>query len=168
MEDEQVRGRLGEVRHEVLAVDYREDKPEEGAAARRAAEVAIYDYDRDILVVAAFDLHAGAVLEVYEREGAAPPIAASEFASALELVGALPEFGEAVRREDADVVAFPASSYAFEGNPRRARHRGCMLYVTGARDELLGATVDLSANEVVADDELPDILRPERTSASGS
>ena len=168
MEDEQVRGRLADVRHEVLAVDYREDKPEEGTAARRAAEVAIYDYDRDILVVAAFDLYSGAVFEVYEREGAAPPIAAAEFASALELVGELPEIGEAVRREDADVVAFPAPSYAFDGSPRRARHRGCMLYVTGPRNEVLGVTVDLSAREVVPDDELPDILRPDRASASGT
>jgi hypothetical protein len=167
-EDEQVGGRLGEDRHEVLAVDYREDKPEEGAAARRAAEVAIYDYDRDILVVAALDLYSGEVFEVSEREGAAPPIAAAEFASTVELVGELPGIGDVVRREDADVVAFPAPSYAFDGNPRRARHRGCMLYVTGPRDEVLGATVDLSAREVVPDDELPDILRPDRMSASGS
>jgi hypothetical protein len=168
MADEQVRGRIGEVRHEVLAVDHREDKPEEGAPARRAAEVAIYDYDRDLLVVAAFDLYSGEVFEVYEREGAAPPIAPAEFAAALELVGELPEIGEAVRREDTDAVAFPTPSYAFEDNPQRARHRGCTLYVTGRRDELLDATVDLSAREVVPNEELPDILRPDRASASGT
>lgn len=168
MQDEQVRERLSGIRHEVLAVDYREDKPEEGESASRAAEVGIYDYDRDVLVVAAFDLYSGEVFELYEREGAAPPIAPAEFEHAAELVGELPSIGEALRREDADTVAFPTPSYAFYANPERARHRGCTLYVTAREGEVLAATVDLSAMEVVPDDELPDILRPDRASASGA
>src|SRR5262245_34457071 len=75
MTDERVRERLRGVRHETLAVDYRADKPEEGRPASRAAEVGIYDYDRDVLVVAAFDLYEGAVFEIFERPGA-PPISA--------------------------------------------------------------------------------------------
>ena len=168
MKDEQVGERLSGVRHEVLAVDYREDKPEEGGSPSRAAEVGIYDYDRDVLVVAAFDLYSGAVFELYEREGAAPPIAPAEFESARELLGDVPAIGEALRSENADAVAFPTPSYGFDANPRRARHRGCTLYVTARSGEIVGATVDLSAMEVVPDDELPDILRPDRTSASGA
>jgi len=168
MNDQQVRRRLSGIRHEVLAVDYREDKPDEGRPASRAAEVAIYDYDRDVLVVAAFDLYSGEVFELYERKGAAPPIAPAEFENARELVGEYPAIGEALRRENADTVAFPTPSYAFDANPRRANHRGCTLYVTAGTGEVLATTVDLSAMEVVPDDELPDILQPDRTSASSS
>jgi hypothetical protein len=164
MNDDRVRERLSGVRHEILAVDYREEKPEEGWSSSRAAQVGIYDYDRDVLVVAAFDLHSGAVSELDEREGAAPPIASAEFDRARELVGDVPGIGEALRREDSDAVAFPTPSYAFDANPRRARHRGCTLYATAGSGEVVAATVDLSAMEVVPDDELPDILRPDRTS----
>ena len=168
VKDDQVRERLSGVRHEVLTLDYREDKPEEGRSPSRFAEVGIYDYDRDVLVVAAFDLYSGTVVELYEREGAAPPIAAAEFEHARELVAELPVIGEALRREDADTVAFPTPRYAFDANPRRDRHRGCTLYVTAREGEVVSATVDLSAMEVVPDDELHDILRPARATAPGA
>jgi len=159
MTDERVRERLSGVRHEVITVDYREDKPEEGRPASRATEVGIYDYDRNVLVVAAFDLYEGAVFEIFERT-AAPPISSAEFEQARELVAEVPGVGEALRAEDSDAVAFPTPSYAFDANPRRAEHRGCTVYVTSPRGEVMAATVDLSAMEVVPDDELPDVLRP--------
>jgi hypothetical protein len=162
--DERVRGRLDGVRYEVLAVDYREEKPEEGRPSSRAAQVGIYDYDRDVLVVAVFDLYSGAVSDVYDREGAAPPIAPAEVDQARELVSDVPGIGEALRRDGSDAVAFPTPSYAFDANPRRARHRGCTFYATGGDGEVRAVTVDLSAMEVVPDDELPDILRPDRAS----
>jgi len=99
MADERVRERLGGIRHEVLAVDYREDKPEEGGARSRGAEVGIYDYDRDVLVVAAFDLYSGEVFEIFERVRAAPPVAPAEFERARELVAEVPGVGEAIRAE---------------------------------------------------------------------
>jgi hypothetical protein len=168
MQDSRLRQRLSGVRHEVLAVDYREDKPVEGEPPSRAAEVGIYDYDRDVLVVAAFDLYSGVVFELYEREQAAPPIAPTEAERARDLARELPAMGEAIQRDDSDMVAFPSPCYAFEANPRRARHRGCTLYATGREGEVLSVTVDLSAMEIVPDDELPDILRSGRTSASGT
>jgi hypothetical protein len=164
MSDERVRGQLGGERHEVLAVDYREEKPAEGRPFSRTAQVGIYDYDRDVLVVAAFDLYSGAVSEVYDREGAAPPIAAVEVDQARALVNDVPDIREALRREGSDAVAFPTPSYAFDANPRRARHRGCTFYATGGDGEVRATTVDLSAMEVVPDDELPDVLRPDRAS----
>src|SRR5712691_5402945 len=51
----QVRERLGQVRNRVLAVDYREEKPEKGKRTIRLAEVGFYDYDHDVLVVAVID-----------------------------------------------------------------------------------------------------------------
>jgi hypothetical protein len=164
MSDERVRGRLGGERHEVLAVDYREEKPAEGRPFSRTAQVGIYDYDRDVLVVAAFDLYSGAVSEVYDREGAAPPIAAVEVDQARALVNDVPGMREALRREGSDAVAFPTPSYAFDANPRRARHRGCTFYATGGDGEVRATTIDLSAMDVVPDDELPDVLRPDRAS----
>jgi len=164
MSDERVRGRLGGERQEVLAVDYREEKPAEGRPFSRTAQVGIYDYDRDVLVVAAFDLYSGAVSEVYDREGAAPPIAAVEVDQARALVNDVPGMREALRREGSDAVAFPTPSYAFDANPRRARHRGCTFYATGGDGEVRATTVDLSAMDVVPDDELPDVLRPDRAS----
>jgi hypothetical protein len=164
MSDERVRGRLGGERHEVLAVDYREEKPAEGRPFSRTAQVGIYDYDRDVLVVAAFDLYSGAVSEVYDREGAAPPIAAVEVDQTRALVNDVPGMREALRREGSDAVAFPTPSYAFDANPRRARHRGCTFYATGGDGEVRATTIDLSAMDVVPDDELPDVLRPDRAS----
>ena len=118
MQDEQVRERLSGIRHEVLAVDYREDKPEEGESASRRSRGRDLRLRPRRAVVAAFDLYSGEVFERYEREGAAPPIARAEFEHAAELVGELPSIGEALRREDADTVAFPPPSYAFYANPR--------------------------------------------------
>ena len=164
MNDDRVRERLSGVRHEVLAVDYRQEKPEEGRPSSRAAQVGIYDYDRDVLVVAGFDLYSGGVSEVYDREGAAPPIAAVEVDQARALVNDVPGMREALRREGSDAVAFPTPSYAFDANPRRARHRGCTFYATGGDGEVRATTVDLSAMDVVPDDELPDVLRPDRAS----
>jgi hypothetical protein len=166
MNDERVSERLSGVRYEVIAVDYRDDKPEEGAPASRAAHVGIYDYDRDVLVIAAFNLYSGAIFELYEREGAAPPITPTEFEYARELLSNSPGIGEALGREGSDAVAFPTPSYAFDATPRRARHRGCTLYVTAHEGEVLAATIDLSAMEVVPDEELPDILRPAHASSA--
>ena len=164
--DHQVRARLDGVRYEILAVDYREDKPAEQGSVVRAGEVAMYDYDRDVLVVAAVDLRSGSLLELFEREGAAPPITAAELAIAVELVTQRGPFREALARHPERVAAFPTPSYAFDANPRRARHRGCTVYASGPRGESIAATVDLTARELVPDTELPDVLRSDHQPAS--
>jgi hypothetical protein len=160
LREDRVRQRLGKVRHRVLAVDYREDKPDGDRTATRMAEVAIYDYDHDVLVVAAIDLRAGVVVDLYEREGIAPPITSEELDEARRIVVAeRPELRRTLLRENALMVAFPTPSYAFEANPDRRRHRGCMLYFAEARNRERLVTVDLSASRVVPDEELPEILR---------
>lgn len=157
--DGRVRERLARSRYRVIAADYREDKAPEGEPVPRLAEVGAYDYDRDGLVVAVVDLRAGAVLEVFEREGAAPPISPEELEEARELASRAPGVQEVLSAPGAQVVAFPTPSYAFEARRGAERHRGCALYLGGPDTREIGVVVDLSARELVPDEELPEILR---------
>jgi hypothetical protein len=155
LQEVRVRERLARVRQRVLAVDWREDKPNDNGPPTRLADVAVYDYDNDVLVVAAVDLREGTVTELVEREGAAPPISEEELAEAREIAGQAGSWPE----DDATTVAFPVPRYAFESKPERQRHRGCTLYRDSGGERDLSITVDLSAREVVPDHELPDVLR---------
>jgi hypothetical protein len=158
LDDERVRERLADTRHRVLTADYREDKAD-ADEVRRLAEIGVYDYDNDVLVVAVVDLRSGAVTEVSEREGVAPPITAEELEEARELVAGVSGVRSALTRSRARVVAFPTPSYAFETNPDAQRHRGCVLYGRELGGETASVVVDLSARRVVPDDELAEILR---------
>jgi hypothetical protein len=154
--DETVRRRLDGTRYRVLAVDYREDKPNGDQVPSRLAEVVLYDYDRDVLVVAAMHLRDGRLVELYERAGA-PPVSDEELDEARRLLAEVPEMARALSVEGAPVVAFPTPNYAFEGE--RARHRGCTVYVGVEGGDDVVATVDLSALAVIPNEELPEILR---------
>lgn len=161
--DERVEERLRDARHRTLTVDYREDKAPEGDPPSRLADAGFYDYDRDVLVVATVDLRSGGVVDVSEREGAAPPITHEELEEARDIAARRPGAAEVWADRRAPVVAFPTPSYAFAARPGSLRHRGCVLYAAGSRDEeSWSVVVDLSAREVVPDDELPEILRSRR------
>jgi Cu2+-containing amine oxidase len=156
--DSRVRERLAESRHRVLAVDYREDKDDEGRVVRRA-EVAIYNYDRDALIGVLIDPRTGAVTDIAEREGVTPPITDEERAEAIQLASSGRVAAAAFRRRDAEIVAFPTPSYAFDSERSRRGHRGCTLYVRTGRGNEVAITVDLSAREVVPNDRLPEVLQ---------
>jgi hypothetical protein len=81
--DSRVRERLDGVRHRALAVDYREEKGADGELIR-LGEVAIYDYDRDALVIVSVDGQTGEVADVREATGA-PPITDEELDEAVRL-----------------------------------------------------------------------------------
>jgi hypothetical protein len=164
-----VQQRIAGVRSRVLAVDYREDKPAGDGRPTRMAEVVLYDYDRDVLVVAAVDLRTGALVDVYEREGVAPPITDEERDEARRLAASeIPALRAALGRKNASVVAFPTPSYAFESSPDRRRHRGCTLYVGAGRGPVRAVTVDLSAGRIVPEQELPEVLRSRGAGRPGS
>ena len=76
--------RLAAVRHRVLAVDYREEKAPNGDLVH-LGDVAVYDYDRDALLIVTVDGQTGEVVRVREAVGA-PPITDDERAEALDLV----------------------------------------------------------------------------------
>lgn len=157
-----LRRRLGGARNRVVAVDYREDKPKRGQRPVRLAEVGFYDYDRDVLVVAVVDPLAGKLVELFEREGSTPPISAEELDEALGLLRHVPEFRAAARSKRARIAAFPTPSYAFTSDSGRERHRAAVLYVETAQGAANQAVVDLSAREVVPDEEIDESLRRQR------
>jgi hypothetical protein len=154
--DGRVRERLNGVRHRVLAVDYREEKAARGELVR-LGDVALYDYDRDALLIVTVDGQTGEVVEVREAVGA-PPITDEERAEALDLAAQASESARAFTRESR-VVAFPTPSYAFDAEPKRYGHRGCTLYVALDRGAVAAVTVDLSAREIVPNERLPEVLR---------
>jgi hypothetical protein len=155
--EEAVRERLAGCRWRVLTVDHRVDKADGNLVPPRLAEVGIYDYDRDVLVVAAVDLRAGTLVQLFERDGSAPPITPDELEDAGLLLQEVPKVARALRVDGAAVTAFPTPSYAFEGE--RQRHRGCTVYAQTEPHQVAVATVDLSARELVPDDQLHVSLR---------
>jgi hypothetical protein len=155
--DRRVRERLDGVRHRVLAVDYREEKDADGELIR-FGDVAIYDYDRDALIVASVDGRSGEVADVREATGS-PPITEDEIQEAVRLAAGVPGAARTVARKRAEIVAFPTPSYAFDAEPDRKGHRGCTLYVRAGRGGVAALTVDLSAREVVPEERLPEVLR---------
>jgi hypothetical protein len=160
--DGRVRKRLDGVRHRVLAVDYREEKDADGGLVR-LGEVALYDYDRDTLIIASVDARSGEVADVREATGS-PPITDEERDEAIRLAAGASGAARTVVRKRAQIVAFPTPSYAFDAEPDRKGHRGCTLYVRAGRGGVAALTVDLSAREVVPEERLPDVLhsRPAR------
>jgi hypothetical protein len=155
--DRRVRARLEGVRFRVLAVDYREEKDAAGQLLR-FGDVAVYDYDRDVLILASVDARSGEVAEVREGTGA-PPITDEERDEAIRLAADAASPDQAVVRRRAQVVAFPTPTYAFDAEPDRMGHRGCTLYVRAGRGGVAAVTVDLSAREVVPEERLPEVLR---------
>ena len=156
--EEPVRRRLEGVRHRVVAVDYREDKPAGDADGPvRLAEVFIYDYDSDVLVVAVLHLGEGELAELDERAGS-PPISAEELDEARRILRDQPEIARELRDDGVPMVAFPTPGYAFTGH--RDRHRGCTVFAGTAAGGEVMATVDLSAGSIVPDEDLPaELLR---------
>jgi len=156
LEDERVRARLEGARYRVLAVDFREEeKPAaEGHWPWPLAEVGIYDYDKDLLVVAVFDLRQGIVLDLQERRGVKPPVTDEELEAARSLVSSDHPHYTHLFQPATSAVAFPTPS--FLADHARAAHRCVTLYVSPepGGPEVTEITVDLSAEEMVPDEEL--------------
>jgi hypothetical protein len=156
LKDARVQERLRDVRHSVLTVDYVEDKGGAGQVIRRG-EVGIYDYERDVLVVASIDPTRSVVADLSERKGVQPPITAEERDEAIRLLTGH-ELAAQFARRRSEVVAFPTPTYAFDAEPERRGHRGCTLYVRAGRGRVVAATIDLTARELVPDERLPEGL----------
>jgi hypothetical protein len=118
------------------------------------AEVGIYDYDKDLLVVAVFDLRQGIVLDLQERRGVKPPVTDEELEAARSLVSSDHPHYTHLFQPATSAVAFPTPS--FLADHARAAHRCVTLYVSPepGGPEVTEITVDLSAEEVVPDEEL--------------
>lgn len=152
---EQVRTRLQGRRHAVVALDYREDalggnKDE----LVPLAEVGIYDYQKDVLCVALINLSEGTLVDLLERQGVQPPISTDETAAARGLALRSEHLTQSLNRVDLDVVAFPTPRYRLDA--ARARHRCATLYFFPQqnRHDVTEVVVDLSAQELVPEEEL--------------
>jgi hypothetical protein len=151
--DERVRARVEGVRYRVLAADYREDKPTgEEKRLRRLAEVGLYDYDKDVLVVAVVDLHDGVVLGIEERPGVQPPVTEDEIRAASKLITSSHPYHTRFHQPGTAVVAFPTPRY-IPGHARE-KHRCVTLYFSPDPGVETQITVDLVAEGVVPPEEL--------------
>jgi hypothetical protein len=165
LEEDRVRSRLEGRRFHVVAADYREDKArEDGARTPRLAEIGLYDYDEDVLVVAVVDPRRGGLLDLEERRGTRPPISDEELEEAKRLADHAGRISLRSKRVASRVVAFPTPSYRL--TDERAYHRCCTLYApsTRAGGETVEVVVDLSRRELVPEAE----LRPGPPSAGGT
>lgn len=161
LNDPHVRERLADARHRVVGADLREDKPEgEDTPSPRLAEVGVYDYDHDALLVAIANLRTGEVVGLEERTGVQPPLSAEELAEAKHIVLQDPEFQSAAQHPDLQAVAFPARA-AFSDGHRRYGHRLVTVTLWTGQEQsskVAEAAVDLSRRELVpvAEADLPD------------
>lgn len=151
--DPRVRTRLGEARHGVVDVDFREeaDKARGALTIVRLAEVLIYDYDRNQLLVAVVDVRTGAVEDIEERPGIQPRAIPPEVDQARALVLSHDRFADLRSVPGLEVAAFPAR-VAFNTTHPRGGHRCFRLYfwTSGEASRRVGeAAVDLSTQELI-------------------
>jgi hypothetical protein len=155
LDDPQVAERRAGKRSRVVGIDLRKEKPRDGGSIEpRLAEVGIYDYDDNVLIVHIIDLREGVVAAIEERRGYQPSIAAEEIEEARNIVLAHPEFQSLKEYSELEVVAFPARAAVTESHPGFG-HRCATLYfwTSGEHPERVSqAVVDLSAQEVVPGD----------------
>lgn len=153
--DPQVAKRLEGKRSRVVGTDFREEKPRDGEKiAPRLAEVGIYDYDDNVLIVSIIDLRKGVVAAIEERREYHPSLAAEEIEEAKNIALAHPEFQSLREYSELEVVAFPARAAVTESHPGFG-HRCVTLYFwTGGQQpqRVSQAVVDLSTQTVVPGD----------------
>ncbi len=155
LDDPQVAQRLDGKRYRVVGTDFREEKSKDGEkAAPRLAEVGIYEYDANVLIVPVIDLHRGVVAAIEERRGYHPSLAAEEIEEAKNIALANKHFQSLKKYSELEVVAFPARAAVTESHPGFG-HRCVTLYfwTSGKQPKRVGqAGVDLSAQNVVPGD----------------
>ena len=155
LNDPQVAERLKGKRSRVMGVDFREEKPSDAKKIEtRLAEVGIYDYDDDLLIIPIIDLHQGVVAAIEERRGYHPSLAVEEIEEAKDIALADPEFQSLKQYSELEVVAHPARAAITESNPGFG-HRCVTLYFWAGGKQpkrLSQAVVDLSAQKLVPGD----------------
>jgi Cu2+-containing amine oxidase len=153
LNDPRVQQRLADTRYGVVGADLREDKPEgEATPSLRLAEVGLYDYDHDMLVVAVTDLRAGTVVDLEERAGVQPPLSTEELAEAQRIVLQDPQFQSATEHPHLQAVTFPARAAFSQGHQRYGHRVATVTLWTGEEppSKVAEAAVDLSQRELVS------------------
>jgi len=148
--DPRVQERLAGTRYRMVGAGLREEKPDrDGEVAPRLAEVGVYEYDSDTLLVAVVDLRSGQVERLEERRDIQPPLTTQEVEEARAIVASNPQLARLKRVPASQIVALPSRASSIEGH-RLAWHRCFNLtFWSGGRKKLAEAAVDLSTRELV-------------------
>jgi len=153
--DSQVAKRLQGKRSRVVGTDFRVEKPEDGQKiALPLAEVGIYDYDDNVLIVPIIDLRKGVLVAIEERRGYHPSLTTEEIEEAKNIALTHPEFQSLKKYSELEVVAFPARAAVIESHPGFG-HRCVTLYFwTGGTEpkRVSQTVVDLSTQTVIPGD----------------
>jgi hypothetical protein len=147
--------RLGGRRHRVLGADLHVEEPGVDLVhAVRHAEVAIYDYDRNVLVSAIVDLASGELVRISERPGQQPPPTSDEMREAAAIATRDPEVKRVLRGvKKYDAVAFVARQATTPQDPMYGRRAlDVYFWSRGAKAKRIAGPilVDLSRPSEVA------------------
>jgi Cu2+-containing amine oxidase len=154
-DDARVAARVKGKRSRVVGFDFAYDKSKDNGKNRtRLAEIGIYDYDDDVLLVPIVDLGKGTVTAIEERRGYHPALTADEIEEAKNIALAQREFQSLKRRSGLEVTAYPARAAAIPSHPGYG-HRCVTLYFwSGGKQpqRVSQAVVDLSTRKLISGD----------------
>jgi hypothetical protein len=155
LKDAGLAGRLGGRRTRVLGADLKLHRPPRGEpVAPRLGKLSVYDYDRNVLLVATVDLREGGVLRIDERKGIQPPLTPEEVEEAKNLVLSDRRFQALKRHPNLEVVATHARA-AFDADGPFHGHRCFTLYFWAGGKKprrIAEADVDLSTGQLLPED----------------
>lgn len=154
--DPGVTERLKGARFRVLAADLHDEKSaNETRLAPRLAEVGIYNYDRNVLVVPVVDLRRGSVVRVEQRQAIQPPATPEELEEATEIVLSAPRY-QALKKRALQVVANPARATFSRSHPWYGHRCFTLYFWTKGRQpkKAAEAVVDLSTRSLLPQEAL--------------
>lgn len=158
----EVQQRLGGRRQRVLGVDLRVEGPEQTAPRLRRAEVAFYDYERDVLMSVVVALQEGRVVTIEEHPGLQPPPSREEAGEAEELARRDRSVARLTRGKRTRTTIFPAREASLEDSPGYG-HRvfEVMFWSLSPRPIRIAGPVlvDLSRRELIAPLDFPSAPR---------
>jgi len=154
-DDARVAARVKGKRSRVVGFDFAYDKSkDDGKNTARLAEIGIYDYDNDVLVVPIVDLGKGAVTAIEERKGYHPALTADEIEEAKNIALEQREFQSLKGQSGLEVTAYPARAAAIPTHPGYG-HRCVTLYFWSGGEQpkrVSQAVVDLSTRKLISGD----------------
>jgi hypothetical protein len=149
----EVQKALGGRRHRVLGGDLHVRDAGGAIPLPRHGELAIYDYDRNVLLSVIVDLQTSAVVKVDELPGRQPPPSAEEEKEAGELALKDSKVAKVLAGKRVTATAWPAREAFLEGNSAHGRRVvEVFFWTTGPKPQRVGerVLVDLSSRNVVS------------------
>jgi hypothetical protein len=149
----EVQRALGGRRHRVLGGDLYVRDAGGAIPLPRHGELAIFDYDRNVLLSVIVDLQTSAVVKVDEFPGRQPPPSTEEQKEAGEVASKDPKVAKELAGKRVTATAWPAREAFLEGHPAHGRRVvEVFFWTTGPKPQRVGARVlvDLSTRSVVS------------------